>query len=157
MFYECTGFQRIKHFQADRSVNALRLYSFVPSKSSVLLSEHFKDEDFDKTTTFVVMVKIPSVFVLLSATSFRKQRHTDHPLQDRHLLNQVHHYCRGIRRHVTSDKTSLKRKLDDTNTKLVSLRKKRKVLFQTRMRLRKRNADYYHRFKDTCIDQQQQC
>ena len=42
---------------------------------------------------------------------------------------------------VTSEKTSLKRKLDATSTKLVSPRKKIKVLLQARRRLRKRNAE----------------
>ena len=53
----------------SRWVSALRRDNFVPSKSAVLCSEHFKAEDFDRTSQCVVRMKIgviPSVFLCFS-------------------------------------------------------------------------------------------
>jgi hypothetical protein len=146
-------------------IDALRWKDFVPSKSAVVCSKHFKEEDIDRTSLSCVRIRIDAVSTVFEAfpSYLVKKKTSRKPPRDRSTAAES---AAGVTNEpllvdttpssssgpstvatVCSDdimdtprKAVLKRKLSDAQNKLTSSRKKIKLLQQSKRRLLKRTA-----------------
>ena len=145
-------------------ISALRRENFVPSASAVVCSKHFREDDFDRTSQSVVRLRenvVPSVFDAFPSYLKKVPKHVRRPpphrpaattvsdVVDSPVAGSSHSVSASLPVFVeeseysledTPRKVSLKRKLHFTESKLMSSRKKIKLLQQSKRRLLKRNA-----------------
>ena len=136
-------------------VRALRRQNFIPSRHAVVCSEHFSHDDFDRTSQCVVRLQpgsIPSVFVAFPNHLQGKTKKRPPPkprnctpslmaLTDSITASSPTVAAVPFVANISPSNVSLKRKLEDSERKLSSSRKRIKTLLQARRRLVKRNAD----------------
>ncbi|KAK6168807.1 hypothetical protein SNE40_019984 [Patella caerulea] len=129
----------------EKWVQATIRANFQPSKSAVLCSDHFTTEDIDRTSISCVRLKesaVPSVF-----DAFPAHLKTDNN-QRKPPINRPLPEIPPSQISITSppsadtpEKTALKRKLFETEKKMVCSRRKIKLLLQSKRRLMKKNAE----------------
>jgi len=154
----------------QRWIEALHRKNFEPSKSAVVCSKHFRDEDVDRTSLSIVHLRadaVPSVFdafpsyLQLKARGRKPPKERSTPSTSAAASNVLLSSPAAAAQSTASDvpvyvldcslseveetptprKTALKRKLCHAEGQLRSCRKRIKVLMQSKRRLQKRNAD----------------
>ena len=158
-------------------IAALRRKDFTPSATAVVCSDHFREEDFDRTSSSLVRLRdnvVPSVFsafpTYLQKTPKQRKPPTERSASSTTSDLSAVSYVHLLQGHVTSEasgleqplpststvtvpvhvleesvqdtprKAALKRKLQCSEARLKSSRKKIKLLQQSKRRLIKRNA-----------------
>lgn len=133
----------------------LRRENFTPTKYSRICSRHFKEEDIDRTSLSTVRIRhgaVPSIFDAFpdhlkenaaperkpprkrTFSEHRSESESEQPVSEC-LDNLTETEC------LKSENEVLKHKLASVENKLTASRKKRKVLYEAKRRLKKRNGD----------------
>ncbi|XP_030078505.1 THAP domain-containing protein 2 [Microcaecilia unicolor] len=139
-------------------ITAIRREYFVPSKSAVLCSKHFREEDIDRTSLLVVRLRegaVPSIFDACPS-HLRPAKKTRKPPKSRSSNippipnpdNKIHLPIPKpattetdlLNNPDTAGKQALKRKLQHAQSQLSLLRKKIKILLQAKRQLQKKAA-----------------